>query len=143
MVYEIKDNGADMDEATLAKIRSNTGDAGDPQIGLWNVRRRHRGVYPYIPYHQGRVMIQIIIVEDEKILRAGLALHTPWEKYGAVVIADATDGIEGAGLIEKLNPDIVITDIRMPGLSGIEMMRRLKGKCDSEFILLRVRRIFL
>jgi two-component system response regulator YesN len=81
-------------------------------------------------------MIRIIIVEDEKILRKGLTLHTPWEKFDAVVIADAADGIEGEKLIERLNPDIVITDIRMPGISGIEMMRRLKGKCDSEFLLI-------
>jgi two-component system response regulator YesN len=81
-------------------------------------------------------MIRIIIVEDEKVLRKGLALHTPWEKFGALVIADAADGLEGESLIERLNPDIVITDIRMPGISGIEMMRRLKGKCDSEFILI-------
>ncbi|MCL2231798.1 MAG: response regulator [Treponema sp.] len=81
-------------------------------------------------------MIRIIIVEDEKILRKGLALHTPWRDFGAVVIADVADGIDGEQIIEKLNPDIVITDIRMPGLSGIEMMRRLKGRCDSEFILI-------
>ena len=79
-------------------------------------------------------MIRIIIVEDEKTLRKGLALHTPWEKFGAVVIADVADGLEGERIIEKLNPDIVITDIRMPGISGIEMMRRLKDRCDSEFI---------
>ena len=81
-------------------------------------------------------MIRIVIVEDEKILRKGLALHTPWENFGAVVIADVADGLEGEQIIEKLNPDIVITDIRMPGVSGIEMMRRLKDRCDSEFILI-------
>lgn len=81
-------------------------------------------------------MIKIIIVEDEMILRKGLTLHTPWEKFGAMVIADVADGLEGERIIEKLNPDIVITDIRMPGLSGIEMMRRLRGRCDSEFILI-------
>lgn len=81
-------------------------------------------------------MIRLIIVEDEKILRKGLLLHTPWEKFGVVVIADAADGLEGERIIGKLNPDIVITDIRMPGIGGIEMMRRLKDKCDSEFILI-------
>ena len=81
-------------------------------------------------------MIRIVIVEDEKILRKGLALHTPWEDFGAMVIADVANGIEGEKIVEKLNPEIVITDVRMPGLSGIEMMRRLKGKCDSEFILI-------
>ena len=81
-------------------------------------------------------MIRIVIVEDEKTLRKGLALHTPWEKFNAVVIADVADGLEGEQIIAKLNPDIVITDIRMPGISGIEMMRRLEGRCDSEFILI-------
>jgi len=81
-------------------------------------------------------MIRVVIVEDETVLRKGLARLTPWEDFGALVIAEASNGLEGVELILRLTPDIVITDIRMPGLSGIEMMRRVKGSCDPEFIII-------
>jgi two-component system response regulator YesN len=80
-------------------------------------------------------MIRVVVVEDEAIIRKGLVMLTPWANFNAEVIAEAGDGIEGEALITKLNPELVITDIRMPGASGLEMMRRLKGRCDSVFII--------
>ncbi|MFC4596694.1 response regulator transcription factor [Cohnella hongkongensis] len=81
-------------------------------------------------------MIKIIVIEDEHLLRKGLVMTTPWQDYGCEVIGEVGDGLEGVRLIDKLRPDIVITDIRMPGLDGIEMMRRSRETSDTEFILI-------
>ncbi len=81
-------------------------------------------------------MIKIMVIEDEQLLRKGLVLTTPWHDYGCEVIGEVGDGLEGAKLIGKLRPDIVITDIRMPGLDGIEMMRKVRETSDTEFILI-------
>jgi len=81
-------------------------------------------------------MIKIMVIEDELILRKGLVMTTPWQDYGCEVIGEVGDGVEGARLIGKLRPDIVITDIRMPGMDGIEMMRKVRETSDTEFILI-------
>jgi len=77
-----------------------------------------------------------VVVEDEKVLRKGLILTTPWLEYGCKIVGEADNGIEGEKLIERLQPDIVLTDVIMPGLNGIEMIRNLKGKSDAEFVII-------
>ncbi|WP_256756918.1 response regulator [Cohnella sp. WQ 127256] len=81
-------------------------------------------------------MIKVMVIEDERILRKGLVMTTPWQSYGCEIIGEVGDGIEGKRLIHKLQPDIVITDIRMPGMDGIEMMREVCETVDTEFILI-------
>jgi len=82
-------------------------------------------------------MIKIVIVEDEILVKKGLILTIPWESYGCSIIGDAGNGPEGYDLILKLKPDLVITDVRMPGFDGVEMIRRLKQTTvDTEFIII-------
>jgi len=81
-------------------------------------------------------MIRVIIVEDEAIIRKGLVLMTDWAAFGAEVIAEAANGLEGEAIIAKLNPDLVLTDIRMPGESGLEMITRLMGRCNARYIII-------
>ncbi len=81
-------------------------------------------------------MIRVVVVEDETVIRTGLVLLTPWERYGAEVIGEAADGVEGERLVARLDPDLVVTDIRMPGADGIEMIRRLRGRSRAVFIIL-------
>ena len=65
----------------------------------------------------------VIIVEDEDLIRNEIEHCTPWEQLGLQVIATAADGPSGAKLINLHNPDIVITDIRIPGRDGLEMLK--------------------
>ena len=65
----------------------------------------------------------VIIVEDEDLIRQEIEQCTPWERLGLIVVGTAANGIEGAELITRLNPDIVITDIRLPGRDGLEMVQ--------------------
>ena len=67
-------------------------------------------------------MIRILIAEDEEIIRSGLLYTIDWLSMNAVVVASAATGTEGLEKIKSLRPDIVITDIKMPGMSGLDMI---------------------
>ena len=81
-------------------------------------------------------MIEIIIVEDESYIRKGMVVTTPWEQLGCKVIGEAGDGLEGYELIKRLKPDILITDVDMPVMDGIEMLRKLEGLSETECIII-------
>ena len=67
-----------------------------------------------------------MIVDDEKIIRETLLKHIPWEALGIRVIGTAQNGLEAYDVIMDEYPDIVMTDIKMPGLSGLELLQRIK-----------------
>ncbi len=69
-------------------------------------------------------MLKILIAEDEDIIRKGLVFTIDWLSMDCVVVAEAVDGEEGLQKIIEYKPDVVITDIKMPKLDGIEMVRR-------------------
>lgn len=71
-------------------------------------------------------MIKVVVIEDEELLRKGLIYTFDWQKQGYMVIGEAQNGHEGKLLIEKLKPDVVITDIKMPLMDGLEMLQSLK-----------------
>ncbi len=67
-------------------------------------------------------MYTVVLVEDEAYLRREIALTTPWEKLGLKLAAEAGDGLEGEEIVTRLQPDIVLTDIRLPGQDGLAML---------------------
>ncbi|MBP1966185.1 response regulator transcription factor [Paenibacillus aceris] len=69
-------------------------------------------------------MLKVLVVEDEEIIRRGLVHTVDWLSMGCTVVGDAGDGQEGLQLIQQLRPDLVITDIRMPVMNGIEMVEQ-------------------
>jgi two-component system response regulator YesN len=77
-------------------------------------------------------MYQVILVEDEDIIRKGIRGMVPWEQHGCVVAGEARNGEEGRLLIEQLDPDIVITDINMPVCSGLKMLA--DTKCQNNYV---------
>lgn len=81
-------------------------------------------------------MIKVVLVEDEDIIREGMKLTVDWEKFGCQVIGEAQDGLQGVELIKQMQPDIVFTDIRMPKMTGLDMMEQLKGHCSASYIIL-------
>jgi len=68
-------------------------------------------------------MIHILIVEDEDVIRTGLVYTIDWLSMGAVIVGSAASGREGLEKIFELHPDMVITDIKMPGMNGLEMIK--------------------
>lgn len=71
-------------------------------------------------------MYSVILVDDEPVVREGLEYIIDWEEAGFKVIGSAENGIAGLELIKETKPDLVITDIRMPGLNGLEMVEEAK-----------------
>ncbi len=65
---------------------------------------------------------KVILVEDEKITLEELTLTIPWKSLGLEIIGTAENGISGEEMIRSLKPDIVITDIQLPGQDGLTMI---------------------
>lgn len=80
-------------------------------------------------------MLKIIIAEDEEIIRQGLVRTLPWSDYNAEIVGEAADGKEALSLIRRIHADVVITDIRMPRLSGLELARILHESGSSPRII--------
>lgn len=77
-------------------------------------------------------MYKVLIIDDEYIIREGLKLTIDWKGMNCSIAGEAEDGDEGLKMVESQRPDIIFTDIRMPGLNGLEMisaMRKLKHNC--------------
>ena len=70
-------------------------------------------------------MYKLLIVDDEQIEREGMAQFIPWEKYDIELLDTAWNGVDALEKIQKETPDIVLTDIKMPIMNGIELIERL------------------
>lgn len=71
-------------------------------------------------------MQRVLLIDDEPTIREGLPLLIDWESLGYQIIATGKDGVDGLEKIRQLKPDLVITDIRMPGMDGLEMLKSAK-----------------
>lgn len=71
-------------------------------------------------------MYTVIVADDEEEIRRGIIQKVEWEKIGFQIIGEAANGADALELVEKLEPDLILTDIRMPFLSGIELARQIR-----------------
>lgn len=80
---------------------------------------------------------RILIIDDEMIVRQGIKYMLNWEQEGFRLVGEASDGKEGLRLIEELHPDIVLLDVVMPVLNGIEFSDVVREKYpEIQFIIL-------
>lgn len=84
----------------------------------------------------GNSVISVIIVEDYKLTRVGL--KSTLNEYEHInVVGEAEDAVEGIALIEKLKPDVVLMDLGLPGMNGLEATIKIKEKgLNSKVIIL-------
>ena len=73
-------------------------------------------------------MYKVVIIDDEPIIVEGLSRAISWKNWNCEVIGTASDGLEGMELINKVKPDIIFSDICMPGLDGLTMIAGLKSQ---------------
>jgi two-component system, response regulator YesN len=71
-------------------------------------------------------MMKVVIIDDNPLVLESLSKTIPWSDIGCTLIATAQDGESGIQTVLHEKPDILIADIRMPGLDGLEMTRYLK-----------------
>lgn len=69
-------------------------------------------------------MYKVVIVEDEWLVLQGLKLTIPWEDMHCSIIGEASDGVTGLEVIQQEQPDILLTDIRMPAMDGIQLAEK-------------------
>ncbi|MDO5695929.1 MAG: response regulator [Eubacteriales bacterium] len=81
-------------------------------------------------------MLKLGIVEDEAIIRHGIETVTDWSALGFTVVCSAGDGEEGLAAILDTRPDLVLTDICMPKMDGLEMLEKAKSVYDFQAVLL-------
>lgn len=68
-------------------------------------------------------MLKVFLVEDESIVREGLRDNIPWEQWGYKFVGEACDGEMALPLIQKVKPDVLLTDIKMPFMDGLSLSR--------------------
>lgn len=80
-------------------------------------------------------MLKVMIVDNEATIRKGLVHCIRWEDLGCVVAAQAADGIDALEQLPLVRPDILISDIRMPGMDGLETARQLRQNGSRALIV--------
>ncbi|MDO4261291.1 MAG: response regulator [Eubacteriales bacterium] len=81
-------------------------------------------------------MLKVFLVEDEIVMREGIKNNIPWAQEGFEFAGEASDGELAYPLIQKTKPDILITDIRMPFMDGLELSRLVKKELPSIKIII-------
>lgn len=80
-------------------------------------------------------MVTMILVEDESFERRALMEHIDWNLIGVEVVGEAVNGQQGLTLAMERRPDIVLTDVSMPAMNGIEMARKIRAILPETRIL--------
>lgn len=81
-------------------------------------------------------MMKVVVVEDEALVRRGIVLTVDWAGVDCAVVGEAADGMEGLEVIRESQPDLVVTDIKMPRLDGLEMVRQLREEGNRAHVII-------
>lgn len=71
-------------------------------------------------------MLKALIVDDEYLVRMGITQTIDWAEYNVEIIGEASNGEEGLELALQHRPDVIITDIRMPYMNGLELIEKIR-----------------
>lgn len=83
------------------------------------------------------IKITVMIAEDELLVRLGLKTSIDWERFGFTLIGECENGIDALNKVRQHHPNILLLDIKMPGLTGLEVLECIwKEKIDTRVILI-------
>lgn len=145
LLLAVHNTGTPIDTARLAEIRNFTVKPQGHGIGLKNIYERLSMLYKTFAFtvdstetdgttvqiissigrtqRRNNRMEKLLIVDDEEIELDGMAELIDWPSYGYELVGTAINGKRGLALIQEKQPDIVITDIKMPVMDGLAMIR--------------------
>lgn len=75
----------------------------------------------------GEYVMKLLIADDEELTREGLIASIEWGKFNITEIYQADDGVHGLELVKKHHPEIVLCDVRMPRMTGVEMVEKIQA----------------
>lgn len=83
-------------------------------------------------------MFKVLIVDDELYIREGLKVLLQWEKFGFEICGQAENGEQAYSMLKELKPDLIITDIKMPLMNGLELIEKVNKDLerDMKFVVL-------
>lgn len=73
-------------------------------------------------------MFNVLLVDDEPIVKIALRTMIAWDELGFPICGTASDGVEALALVETLQPDIIITDLKMPNMDGLQLLKELNKR---------------
>ena len=69
-------------------------------------------------------MMRVMVVEDEEMIRKGIVMAVDWAALDCIVVGEAANGEQALAVAEDCQPTLIITDLKMPKMDGLEMVRR-------------------
>ena len=81
-------------------------------------------------------MLKVLIVEDEEMIRKGIVLTVDWAALDCVVVGEAANGAQGLEASRRLEPSLIITDLKMPQMDGIEMLTALRAEGCTAYVII-------
>lgn len=81
-------------------------------------------------------MLKVIVVEDEELVRRGIVLAVDWASVNCAVVGEAANGEQALGIIKEYNPDIIVTDLKMPKMDGIAMIEKLREQGSKADVII-------
>lgn len=81
-------------------------------------------------------MLKVLIVEDEEMIRKGIVLTVDWAALGCVVVGEASNGVEALAAVERYDPNLIITDLKMPQMDGIELLQTLRERGNPVSVII-------
>ena len=81
-------------------------------------------------------MMKVLVVEDEEMIRKGIVLAVDWAALDCVVVGEASNGAQALEAVERYDPSLIITDLKMPVMDGLEMLRQLRERGNNAFVII-------
>lgn len=81
-------------------------------------------------------MLKVLVVEDEELIRKGIVMTVDWASLDCMVVGEAANGAEGLEEAKRCGPDLIITDLKMPEMDGIEMLEKLRDRGNEAYVII-------